>query len=266
MSSPLLLRGAGARGWKPTSLASCRAHWSRSGKRNAVDDPLGALEDLGQWRDAKGAYDLTVLGGTTPTGATSSGGPVVLMPAAAGCVGLSPTALPDDAGGTIGAVVRSPGANVSARDFDAIVCFSDQAGANKQLLLCLRRISTVLYFGFASQNGGSYSGWYGSTSLALNTWYRVVWTFTGSAMSIYLNGAAETITQDTVGGTTVGQWLSVVNTCDCVTLAGRRWSGPTYAELWANHYDEACWFSEALSGSDLANLDAYLAARQAEVA
>ncbi len=251
--------------WTPESEASLRAWWSRGGKRNGIDDPLANLEDLASWVDQTGSYPLNVVGGTAPTGATSAGGPVVLAPAAAGCIGSTPGALPDDVAGTIGAVVRAPSINLSARDFDAVLCFSESSSANKQLLCCLRRISTQLRFGFASQNGGSYSAWHGNTVLATNTWYRVVWVFTGTGMQIFVNGTEQTITNDVVGGTSVGQWLSVVTAADTVTLCGRRWSGPTYAELWENHYDQAVWFSAPLAGGALADLDAWLAARQAEV-
>lgn len=62
------------------------------------------------------------------------------------------------------------------------------------------------------RSGGGAGNYFGGTALAATTWYSVVLQSTGSAWSIYLNGAAETLTN--VSGSNTGDWFGDISGTD----------------------------------------------------
>lgn len=257
----------GSVAWTPTLLASCRAYWARGEVYDDYpSDPSDeASEAVDVWRSATGSYHLDVVNGS-PIVATSAGGPLVFAGNTTRCIGTTPAALPADSAATIGFIARIP-VNLGARDFDAVVSFTDTATAYKQLHFCLRRLdASTMVMGFASQlvtGASNYSSWRGSTNLTAGQYYRVIYRLTGSALEIYVNGELETLTNDLSAGPTIGQWLDVVS-CNCIVVGGRRFSSG-YSEMWNSQIDNPVWFGQALQANDLANLDAWLAARQGEI-
>ena len=246
--------------WTPLSESSLRAWWARDGKRNSTPAALANGENLASWIDTTGTYTLPTVGGTAPTGLTS-GSAVVADPNAAGCIGLLAT-IPDDAAGTIGVLAKMPSTNAAGRDYDVLVSFSNESTTGIWLHCCIKRVSTILRIGFAAVNGGSFSSWHGNTNVSVDVWRRLIWTLDGSALAMYVDGTAQTVTNDTVGGVTTGQWMSTVTSLTNVYLMGRRRSSGL-DELWEGPFDQACWFSSAFSASQVAQLDAYLSAQAA---
>lgn len=259
--------GAEAAPWTPETPASLRAGWTPDGKLNSTPTILLDGETMASWVDVQGDYTLDTLGSAAPTGDTLNTAVVAAFNGSSQSIGTGAIgSFPTDAAGTIGMLVRTPANTLSGRDFDTMVSFSHLTTTNQQILLCLRRISTVLYFGVAAQNSGAgVSSWYGSTTgLTTNTWYDVLYTFSGSALTITVNGTSQTVTEVSTPSATVGQFLSAVS-CNNVSLGARHWPSASYAEFWSTAIDQVWWYSEVLSAGDLTNLQSHLATRRGVV-
>lgn len=261
MAPPILRRrrrGLAAAAWTPLTPASLRAWWSPDGKFNATPTALLDSEDLVTWVDAKGNYDADEIGTDNPTGVTSGAGVAVAFNGGQS-IGMTPTALPADTAGTVAFIVRTG----TLAQFDTPICFSDTSGANKQFLFCTHNSSGYRWSVYVQNGVGNNRQWSGDTTLSNTTWYDVIYQFTGSDLLMWVNGTAQTVSQISTGGTplTIGQWLSA-NSMDCVHLGARRWSSG-YAEYWPGRADQYWWYSSVLTGTDLTNLQAYLAARRA---
>jgi len=244
--------------WTPASVGSLRAWYYRDGKQDGAAGAVTNTEDIATWLDSTGTYNATTVLTDNPTGRLTTGGPVVANFNGSQAIRTPNMAIPDDVVCTVGFLARVPAVNISARDFDMVLCFADNSASNTQLGFCLRRVSTQLRWGFAAQFGGSFSGWTGDTVLSTSAWSRVIYTLDGSAMTITVDGIPQTITQTNVGTPTAGQWLSNATSCNNITIGARNWLSGT-AENWTNDIDEIAWFNEVLTGGNFNNFDSYLA-------
>lgn len=256
----------GAEEWTPETPASLRAGWTPDGKLTSAPAIMGNGDTMATWADVTGNYTLDTLGSVAPTGVASTTPVVAGFNGTSQSIGTGAVAgFPTDAACTIGMLVRSPSNTLSARNFDTALCFSHLTTTNQQILFCLLRPATTLYFGVATMNSGAgVSYWYGDTAMAIDTWYDVVYTMSGSALTVSVNGVAQSMTQVLIGPT-VGKFLDTIS-CNSVSIGGRHWPSAAYAEWWAGRIDQAWWYSTVLGASDLTKLQTHLATRRALLA
>lgn len=258
-------RRAGGGLFRLDSLASCRAYWTPNGKLTAGGNAVANGEDIATWQDAKGTYTLDTIGSDNPTGVTSGSFVAAAFDGTDDSIGTGTMgSFPTDAAGTVAALVRTPATNVAARDFDTFISFAHNVTASRQVIFCLRRASSTLYFGLASQNSGAgVSSWYASDiALSTNTWYDVIYTLSGSALTITVNGTAATVTELSAPGPSVGKWLDTIG-CNNVSFGARHWPSDAFAEFWNTRIDQAAWYSEVLSATNISKVQSLLAARRA---
>lgn len=108
---------------------------------------------------------------------------------------------------------------------------------------------------FRSPSAGVSSRFYGSTELVAETWYHVVFRTNGSAWSLYLNGAAETITF--LFGANTGEWMGdLFSTADRAAAIGNAYSRGSFGTNYASDMQirrVTLWDGE-LTATDIANL------------
>lgn len=108
---------------------------------------------------------------------------------------------------------------------------------------------------FRNPAGGVSSRFYGSTELAAGTWYHAVYRTNGSAWSLYLNNAAESITFQF--GTNTGEWMGdLFSSADRAGAIGTSYARGSFGTNYASDTEirrVTLWNGE-LTATDIANL------------
>jgi hypothetical protein len=100
-----------------------------------------------------------------------------------------------------------------------------ESGLNNYLVLSVNASNQLEYI---QRNNDTATTVKGGTALSINTWYRVAFSSDGTAISIYLNGVAESLT---VVGSNNGDWLAQTLLRDNVVFGGLKRSSTIYDSL-----------------------------------
>lgn len=106
-------------------------------------------------------------------------------------------------------------------------------------------------------NGDTVDHVCGSTTTEADASYIMVWQSSGSAYSFRINGAAET--PSVIGGSNTGDWFGDISGADNTTIGILLSASPFFA-LKA-HVAELLVYSRALSATEIATVEAWLAAK-----
>lgn len=168
---------------------------------------------------------------------------------------VNATAFLTGASGTVLAVLRF----TALSDYPCIIGSFDGASDNRMLICRGRYDVTANNISFTQQNADTADAYSGSTALAADTPYQMMWASSGSAYSARVNRTAQTLSF--IAGSDTGHWVDQSASQDLVSIGAAKFGVAGELQHFNGDLAELLVYEPAVSSADLTALEAYLAAK-----
>lgn len=247
--------------WAPTAIADCEL-WLDAHDLDGTGDLNNGVADLAAvatWADKSGnSRDMAQADeGKQPTyRASQNVGSLTYRPSVEFTADVLTCA--SIIGGAAGTVIAALKVGSGPAAYQAVFASADEASSGQRMFL-------GPYYGESDINqlyvyhegNGATDQVKGSTTVAASTAYIMVWQSSGSAYSFRVNGSAETPTVCSGGNS--GDWLGDLTGADNIAVGACKYNS-TFFYL-SGLLAELLVFSRALTGTEIATIEAYLAAK-----